>query len=180
MFRTTHIQQFLAMVLSIVLVVVLTFTTEHATAQVAGEKAKLSHVILFDGSKFDPSVVAGKPTLIYFWASWCPTCRREMRTLEKYYQAYKEQGFNIIAINFRDKPEKAIAMLDSIKPISYAVGTMNDEWLNEYPKVYATPTWMLVDKKGILRKVITGKEVISGGWFDGLESDLKKVIAENN
>jgi hypothetical protein len=50
--------------------------------------------------------------------------------------------------------------------------------MNDYPNLKATPTWMLIDKKGVIRTVIVGKEVISGGWFDGLEGDLKKVIAE--
>lgn len=147
-------------------------------AQTVGEKAKLNHVDLFDGTRFDPKSIEGKPTLIYFWASWCPFCRREMTLLEKRYQAYKDKGFTIVAINFRDKTEKALALIESVKPISFPVGSINDNWLKDYPKLYGTPTWLLLDRKGIIRKVIVGQEVISGGFFDGLESDLKKVIAE--
>src|SRR5437016_1290872 len=76
-------------------------------AQVVGEKAKLSSVTLFDGTRFDPKTIEGKPTLVYFWASWCPRCRNEMKSLEKHYQSYKERGFTIVAVNFRDKIENA-------------------------------------------------------------------------
>ena len=149
-----------------------------SNAQVVGEKAKLNSVELFDGTRFDPKSIEGKPTLVYFWASWCPFCRREMKSLEKHYQSYKQNGFSIVAINFRDKPENARALIDSVRPISFTVGTINDDWRTDYPKLYGTPTWMLLDRKGIIRKVVVGQEVITGNWLDGLESDLKKIVAE--
>ena len=149
-----------------------------AHAQVLGEKAKLNSVVLFDGTRFDPKSIEGKPTLVYFWASWCPLCRKEMKELEKHYQSYKENGFSIVAINFRDKPENAQALIDSVRPISFAVGTINDDWRRDYPKLYGTPTWMLLDRQGIIRKLVVGQEVITGGWLDGLASDLKKIVAE--
>jgi hypothetical protein len=36
----------------------------------------------------------------------------------------------------------------------------------------------LLDRKGVIRKVIVGEEIISGGWGDGLKGDLEKVLAE--
>lgn len=74
-------------------------------AQTVGEKAKLNSVELFDGTRLDPATLAGKPTLVYFWASWCPRCRNEMKSLEKHYKSYKDKGFTIVAVNFRDKIE---------------------------------------------------------------------------
>ncbi len=147
-------------------------------AQVVGEKAKLSSIELFDGTRFDPKTIEGKPTLVYFWASWCPRCRNEMRSLEKHYQSYKERGFTIVAVNFRDKIENAKALIESVKPISFPVGSINDDWRSDYPSLQGTPTWMLLDKNGVIRKVIVGREVITGGWLDGLEPDLKNVLAE--
>lgn len=149
-------------------------------AQTVGEKAKLNHVDLYDGTRFDPKTVEGKPTLIYFWASWCPICRRELPMLEKRFQSYKDKGLNVIAINFRDEPAKAKALINTVRPISFPVGDINENWRGDYPKLYGTPTWILLDKKGIIRKVVVGQEVITGGWFDGLEDDLKKVLAEGS
>lgn len=147
-------------------------------AQSVGDRAKLNHVELFDGSRFDPKSVEGKPTLIYFWASWCPICYREMPNVEKHYQKFRDRGFNVIAINFRDERANAIAMLEQVKPITFPVGIINDEWKQDYPKIYYTPTWFLVDRKGVIRKIIIGTEVITAGWFDGLEGELKKVLDE--
>ena len=145
-----------------------------AHAQSVGEKAKLNHVVLFDGSRFDPATVAGKPTLVYFWASWCPRCRNEMKSLEKYHQSYKDRGLNIVAINFRDKTANARALIESVRPISFPVGIINDDWKSDYPSIHGTPTWFLLDKQGVIRKVIVGREIID----EALEGELKKVLAE--
>jgi thiol-disulfide isomerase/thioredoxin len=147
-----------------------------AAAQGVGDKAKLNNVILFDGSTFDAKQVEGKPTLIYFWASWCPICYSEMPQIEKHYQAFREKGFNVLAINFRDKRENAVAMLERVKPITFPVGVINDDWRSDYPSIRGTPTWFLVDQQGVIRKVVVGKQTITGGWFDGLKSDLERLL----
>lgn len=35
-----------------------------------------------DGSTFDGSSLAGKPTVFWFWAPWCPTCRGQIPDVE--------------------------------------------------------------------------------------------------
>jgi len=67
---------------------------------------------------------------------------------------------------------------ESVKPISFPVGRTNDDWQSDYPKIYGTPTWFLVDRNGVIRKVIVGREIITGGWGDGLKGELGKVLAE--
>jgi peroxiredoxin len=40
----------------------------------------------------------GRVVLLNFWATWCPPCRSEMLSLEALYQAYKHQGFEVLAV----------------------------------------------------------------------------------
>jgi cytochrome c biogenesis protein CcmG/thiol:disulfide interchange protein DsbE len=157
-----------------------TFTfSADSPAQVVGEKAKLNNIKLFDGSQFDPDSVKGKVVLLYFWASWCPTCYKEMPVVEKYYMEYKDQGFTVLAINFRDKIENAKKMLGEVAPIDFPVGKINDDYRSDYPKLHGTPTWYLIDRSGVIRKVIVGEQMITGGWFDGLKNELKAALAGN-
>ena len=147
-------------------------------AQSVGDRAKLNNVVLFDGTRFDSSTVRGKVTLLYFWASWCPICRKEMPIVQTHYLAYRDQGFTVLAINFRDKEENARNLLREVAPIDYAVATINDEYRSDYPKLYGTPTWYLVDRNGRIKKIVIGEQTITGGWFDGLKKDLETALAE--
>lgn len=148
-------------------------------AQSVGEKAKLNNLMLFDGSRFDPESVKGKVTLLYFWASWCPFCRKEMPVIQHHYMQYKDKGFTVLAINFRDKEINAKKMLSEVAPIDFPVGKISDDYRSDYPKVNATPTWYLIDRGGVVRKMITGEMVITGGWFDGLKKELEAALAES-
>ena len=149
-----------------------------ARAQETGEKAKLNNIVLFDGSEFDPQSVKGKVTLLYFWASWCPTCRKEMPNVQEHYLKYRDQGFTVLAINFRDKTENAKKLLSEVGPIDYPVGVINDDYRSDYPKLHGTPTWYLIDRNGEIRKVVIGVSSITGGWLDGLKKDLEVALAE--
>ena len=117
-----------------ILVLVVLMTPTLVQGQAVGEKAKLNNIVLFDGSRFDPQSVAGKVTLLYFWASWCPICRKELPAVQQHYVKYRDQGFRVLAINFRDKEENAKALLREIAPIDFPVGVINDEYRSDYPK----------------------------------------------
>jgi thiol-disulfide isomerase/thioredoxin len=40
----------------------------------------------------------GEVTLLVFWESWCPHCKREVPKLEATYQKYKGQGLNLVGL----------------------------------------------------------------------------------
>jgi thiol-disulfide isomerase/thioredoxin len=54
---------------------------------------------LSDGAQVTLSETRGQTVLINFWATWCPPCRLEMPWLQSVYEKYKDQGFDILAVN---------------------------------------------------------------------------------
>lgn len=104
----------------------------------------------------------GKTVLLTFWASWCPTCRKENRHLAELYPEYKNQGFEILAVSLdRSKTnwEKAVekdgahwTQLSDLQGVDSPVATQYG--------VYATPTTFLIDSAGVvIAKNLRGEEL---------------------
>lgn len=65
-----------------------------------------------DGKELDWKAYRGKVVLVDFWATFCPPCREEIPRMKEMYQAYKDQGFEIVGISVdsdRSALEKFVA-----------------------------------------------------------------------
>lgn len=110
-----------------------------------------------EGKEISLSDFKGKTVLLTFWASWCPTCRKENKHLAGLYPGYKDRGFEILAVSLdRSKTnwEKAVekdgvhwTQLSDLQGVDSQVATQYG--------VYATPTTFLIDSAG----VVIGKDL---------------------
>jgi thiol-disulfide isomerase/thioredoxin len=102
--------------------------------------------------KLSDNVGKGKVTLIDFWASWCPPCRKDIPHLAELYKQYKDKGFEIVGVSLdrtNDAWVKGIQDLHIIWP------QMSDLkfWQSEGAALYGVnsiPHTVLVDKDGII------------------------------
>jgi len=58
------------------------------------------------GNTIRLSDLRGQRVLLNFWATWCHPCRAEMPDLQSAYVKYKESGFAVLAVDFRETEEK--------------------------------------------------------------------------
>lgn len=62
--------------------------------------------------------IAGRPTIINYWASWCGPCREEMPVLGRYAQSQGSQGPQVIGIALDHRADAEAFLRDY--PVSFA------------------------------------------------------------
>ncbi len=96
-----------------------------------------------EGRSFTLADFKGTPTVLVFWASWCPHCRREMPQLK---ELYEEGGdIQILAVSM-DKDQEALRnYLDELEP-NFPIFVRNEELANCIGGVRGIPTLFVLDK----------------------------------
>ncbi len=102
----------------------------------------------------------GKVVLVNFWLVECGPCLVEMPEFESVYQEYRDQGFEILAINMG---QESAAIRNASRRLDVTYPLLEDplKITTERYSVQAAPTSFLIDREGILRERInspmTGK-----------------------
>lgn len=110
----------------------------------------------------------GKVVVVTLGGSWCPNCHDEAMFLVPFYERYRDEGFEIVALMFErhgefEKAAEAVRRyrqdLNIEFPTLIAGVSDNDDASRRLPAlsgVYAYPTTILIDKKGEVRHIHTG------------------------
>jgi len=110
------------------------------------------------------AALKGKPVLLFLWAHWCGDCRAQADVLARINKKYKSQGLVVIAPtrfygtaaqNKAATPEEEKLHMQKVWAESYSgledvAIPIDTETMVRYG-VSATPTFVLIDKKGIVR-----------------------------
>lgn len=111
-------------------------------------------------------------TLIDFWASWCPPCRKENPNIVAAYKEYHERGFNVFGVSLDKKKENWVKGINDDHLDWLQVSDLL-YWNSEIAKLYgvrAIPSNYLVDSKGIIvAKNLHGEE---------LQTTLKSLLVK--
>ncbi|AMK77611.1 MULTISPECIES: TlpA disulfide reductase family protein [Methylomonas] len=122
------------------------------------------------GERLTIAELKGKPVLITFWATDCPSCIEEIPDLIALHQQFNEKGLQIIAVAMPYDPPSRVQALAKERQLPYAVALDIDSSLvRAFSDVQLTPTTFLIDRQGviIMHKV---------GAFDLLS--LKALLAQ--
>ena len=116
-----------------------------------------------------PDDLKGKVVLFYFWAHWCPDCKRQEPVLRALYEEYHDLGlvivgptqfYGFISRGQTAAPEEELAYLSGDYAAEFpippwmGVPISGDNFLNF--GVSTTPTLVLVDRDGIVQRYNPG------------------------
>ncbi len=104
------------------------------------------------GLNGDPPVAfedLARPTLLNFWASWCPPCRVEFPHLARVALAPGNHAFDVLFVNMSDQEEDALAFLRNQPPDIHTVLDELDR-LSRRSSVLSIPTTLLIDTDGVV------------------------------
>ncbi len=108
-----------------------------------------------NGASAQISDYRGKVVLLNFWATWCKPCKAEMPEIQAAYEAYKDEGFVVLGINFGEKPEKAQKLVKEMA-LTFPILLDRDVEVAEQHRVVSLPVTFFIDAKGIIREQIFG------------------------
>ncbi|RME43324.1 MAG: hypothetical protein D6796_13255 [Caldilineae bacterium] len=98
----------------------------------------------------------GQVVLVNFWASWCPPCVAELPAIHAFYQAHRQEGFVVLAVNAE---EGAATVQNFVQREGFTFPVLLDAHggvMNRYG-VRALPTTFIVDRQGNIRYVHRGE-----------------------
>ncbi|WP_159991702.1 peroxiredoxin family protein [Pelistega ratti] len=110
-----------------------------------------------DGKDITSNDLKGKVVLVKFWATTCVTCIRQMPDTIHYYNTYKDQGYDTIAVAMNyDKPA-AIEKFRQDRELPFTiVHDKTGEIAKAFGHIRFTPVAFLIDRKGNIVKRYIG------------------------
>jgi thiol-disulfide isomerase/thioredoxin len=111
----------------------------------------------------------GRVVMVNIWATWCPPCVKEMPSMQRVYEEYRDDGLEILAVAVDDRPgvRQADGTIDGVVSefverlgLTFPVvldptGNTERRFDTEY-----LPTTVLIDREGRIR----AKEVGGRHW----------------
>lgn len=147
-----------------------------------GETAPTWTATDFSGNAVSfPSVIDGKPTVMIFFATWCPYCKAFMPYLGRIQKDYGKNKINILAINAKERgegdPKAYVEMLDY--PV---IGVADGDTIAEKYSVRFIPGLMIVDGGGNIYWKRASTDLPAGKtvaelWDEQVREQLDRLLA---
>lgn len=119
----------------------------------------------------------GKVTIVEFWTFGCYNCRNVQPALKRWYNDYKQYGFEIVAFHAPEfEYEKKLANVQEAvakEGLKYPVAIDNDFKTWGKYRVNAWPTMFLLDKENRIRYTHIGE-----GRYEEIEAAIVALLNE--
>lgn len=115
----------------------------------------------------------GRYTVLDFWASWCPDCRKDIPNIQRIHGKFAPLGVQFVGVSFDDDAAKWKAAIEQYGIRYPQVSQLKRMRESEVASAYGVkwiPSMMLIDKEG--------KVMLSTVLSDKLEVKLTELMAK--
>lgn len=133
----------------------------------AGKPAPAFKLKGLDGKDVSASDLKGQVYILDFWATWCGPCVHSLPELDKIYQANKDAGLKVFAVNLQEDKETVDKFVKQTKLGIPVLLDSDGKVAGDYG-ANAIPETVVVGKDGNVRKVFIGS---------GHEEEIKSEVA---
>ena len=120
----------------------------------------------------------GKVVIVDIWGTWCPPCRKEIPHFIALVEKYRDQGLNVIGINYENgDPEAAkenVKQFIADNKMNYPCALGDEATQAQVPNFEGFPTTMFVDRAGKVRLKAVGYHD-----YATLAAIVETLLAEN-
>ena len=127
------------------------------------------------GGKFRLNDQRGKPVLLVFATTWCPSCREEIPHLKDIYARYAQKGLIMVNIDIQESRDKVSRYADKYE-LPYRVLLDENGAVSEMYGIRGVPAMILLDEAGM---IIGGQRFIDpllANMFKGKKSVVDRPI----
>ncbi|MEG1956168.1 MAG: TlpA disulfide reductase family protein [Lachnospiraceae bacterium] len=117
------------------------------------------NIINYDGNKIKLSQMFGKPIVMNFWASWCPSCKSEMPYFNSIYEE-KNNEITFMMVDLVDDKRETIetgTQLIEKEGYNFPVYFDVEQEAQRNYQVFSLPTTVFIDKNGQINSIKKGK-----------------------
>ncbi len=88
-----------------------------------------------------------QPVLLFFWTTWCPFCRKEIKIINDMYEELKKDNLAVLTINVQETSERVNNFLKIYRLVSKVLLDKDAQVAQDFGLI-GFPTYILIDKKG--------------------------------
>jgi len=85
----------------------------------------------------------GKVMVVNFWATWCPSCRKEIGSFKKLNRNYADKGLIIVGFSVDKSGQAVVKKYIKKMGITYPVAMSNKQLAGEFGPIIGTPPLFL-------------------------------------
>lgn len=121
-----------------------------------GDKAPDFELVDLEGNDHKLSDYEGQGVFLNFWGTWCKPCAKEMPAMDRQYDAFKDQGVQVLAVNIAQS-EFEVNSFAKQYGLSFPVVIDKTKSVMTAYNIRPLPTTVLVNPDGEIQRIITGE-----------------------